>query len=393
MIKVDTRSKKQELQFRVLSANSLSDDLTFSTTSLFENPTFLKQSALISKHIQHQVIEVYQHDEKIGLLYFQIMPFKGDELRSYIPESEDCIINKTLEAIVDLALERVNWNLAVLGNVFITGDKGQIFYKKLPAIEKWELIDKACKALAKSQKIDAFLISDLREEDLANHDFMINKSYRLFEVEPDLIFDIQKNWKTFDDYLESIVSKYRVRTKKVFSKSNALIIKDLNAQEIKENTKLIFSLYKNVLNSASFKLAEISENYFYDFKLAYPEKFKLRAYYYEGVMLGFISYFVNDKALNINLIGINYDLNKEHCVYQRILYDCIDQGIQEQVNQIHFGRTASEIKTSVGAVPIKGYSLLKHNSRIPNIVIKPLTSYLKPEPFEVRKPFRIEQTL
>lgn len=391
-MKVDAKSKNLEFQFRVLPANSLSEDSTFPAPSLFKDPAFIKQGALISKHIQHQVVEIYKQNEKIGLLYFQIMPFKGDELRSYIPESEDCIINKTLEAIVDLALERVNWNLAVLGNVFLTGDKGQIFYKELAAKEKWELIDKACKALAQIQKVDAFLISDLRKDDLDSHDIMLNKSYRLFEVEPDLIFDIQDNWKTFDDYLESIVSKYRVRTKKVFSKSNALVIKDLNAEEIKENTKLIFSLYKNVLNSASFKLAEISENYFHDFKLAYPDIFKLRAYYHEGVMLGFISYFINGKALNINLIGINYEHNKEHCVYQRILYDCIDQGIQEQVNRIHFGRTASEIKTSVGAVPIKGYSLLKHNSRIPNIVIKPLTSYLKPEPFEVRKPFRVAQT-
>ncbi|MEZ4979216.1 MAG: hypothetical protein R2772_07945 [Chitinophagales bacterium] len=391
MIKSNSKCKNSEYQFRVLPANSLSEVSEISASSLFSTPSFIKQSAQVSKHIQHQVVEVFQQKEKLALLYFQIMPFKGDELRSYIPEGEDCIINKSLEAIVDLALERVNWNLAVLGNVFLTGDKGQIFYKEVSAKEKWEILDQACKALSKSQKIDAFLISDLREEDLVNHDIMVNKSYRLFEVEPDLIFDIQESWKTFDDYLDSIVSKYRVRTKKVFSKSNSLLIKDLTAEEIKENTKLIFSLYKNVLSSASFKLAEISQNYFYDFKLAYPEKFKLRAYYHEGEMLGFISYFVDAKALNINLIGIDYKYNKEHCVYQRILYDCIEQGIQERISQIHFGRTASEIKTSVGAVPKKGFSLLKHNSRIPNIVIKPLTTYLKPEPFEVRKPFRVEQ--
>ena len=364
-------------------------DLNFQVVkpTLFAEPRFLAHTAEFNPHIDHEVVEVKNGDEVIANLYYQIMPFKGSELKSYIPNGEDCIINKTMEAIVDLALERINWSLAVLGNVFITGDNGQYWVKELDSTSKWQVIQNATKFLSEKIKIDAILISDLREEDLKNHEALLSNNYRFFEVEPDLVFDIDSSWESFDDYLASIVSKYRVRTKKVLKNSEALTIKDLDAKSIKAQEEAIYSLYKNVVDSAAFKLAEVKKNYFYDFKKTCPETFFVRAYYLEDKLVGVISFFNDNQCLHINFVGLDYGYNKEHCIYQRILYDCIEQGILFKKAKIHFGRTASEIKTSVGAYPIKAYSLLKHNNKIPNLAIKPLTTYLKPEPFEVRNPF------
>lgn len=350
---------------------------------------FLKHSSIINPQVKHVVIEASDGQEVLANFYFQIMPFKGSELKSYIPQGEDCIINKTVEAIVDLALERVNWNLAVLGNVFVTGDNGQFWRnKKLASEIKWEIVEDACNFLGKHTNADAFLISDLRQEDLEGHQYMIDRSFRFFEVEPDLIFDIDSSWNNFDDYLASVVSKYRVRTKKVLKKSQEITVRDLSIEDIKINEDLIYSLYKNVVDSVAFKLAEVDTDYFKSFKQAFPHNFFVRGFYLNDQMVGMISFFEDETFLLMNFIGLNYSLNREHCVYQRILYDSIEQGIIRGKKHIHFGRTATEIKTSVGAKPVKAFSLLKHSSKITNKAIKPLTTYLKPEPFEVRKPFK-----
>lgn len=360
--------------------------------NLFESDSFLYYSKNICPQLKHEFLEVSKDDKVLGKLYFQIMPFKGSELKSYIPDQESpCFINKTMEAIVDLALERVNWNLAVLGNVYITGDNGQYLSKTLSDKDRWVIIQEATSFISKQTPIDAFLISDLRDEDLQGKDAIMERGYRIFEVEPDLIFKIDRNWKSFDDYLDGVISKYRVRTKKVLEKSQQLVIKDLDAASIKENEEAIFSLYKNVVDSATFKLAEIGVNYFYDFKQAYPNTFFLRGFYLDKDLVGFICFFSEKDSLRINFVGLNYDYNKAHCIYQRVLYDCIKQGIVMQKESIHFGRTASEIKTSVGAYPVKTYALLKHNNKIPNLAIKPLTTYLKPEPFEIRNPFKTKE--
>ncbi|MCD8528875.1 MAG: hypothetical protein LRY27_02645 [Chitinophagales bacterium] len=178
-------------------------------------------------------------------MLFQLLPFKGKELNAYIPKEQKCFVNKTIEALVDLALDRINWKLLVLGNVFFTGDNGQIWTKEIDGKLKWQLIRHAAKKIAEQTKIDAFLISDIYENDLKEDDYLLKHSYRKFEVEPDLIFNINKEWDSFDDYLQSLSSKYRVRTNKVFSKAHELEIKSLSVEEIKKENKIaVFAIQK-----------------------------------------------------------------------------------------------------------------------------------------------------
>lgn len=385
------QNKKFSFQFNLVGKYQNPDNQS-NSGPLFEQGDFLLHAAKINPQVQHFITEVSAKGEVLAHLYFQIMPFKGSELKSYIPQGEGCLFNKTMGAIVDLALERVNWNLAVLGNVFVTGDNGQYWKTdKLTDEVKWKIIEEASDFLSAQFKFDALLISDLREEDLAGHERILSSGYRLFEVEPDLIFDIDPSWYTFNDYLSSIVSKYRIRTKKVLKNGTKLSVKDLDLPNIQNQEKEIYQLYKNVMNNAPFKLAEINNFYFQNFKKAYPKQFFVRGFYLDEKLVGLISYFEDTECLHLNFIGLDYSLNREYSIYQRILYDAIEQGILAEKKQIHFGRTASEIKTSVGAKPVKAYSFLKHNNKIPNLAIRPLTSYLKPEPFEVRHPFKSEQ--
>lgn len=383
------QAKKSNFDFKLIDDIQSIDSEQNIEDLFYAQSSFIHHSALISQQVRHVVIEASSAGNTLANFYFQIMPFKGSELKSYIPQGQDCLINKTMEAIVDMALERVNWNLAVLGNVFFTGDNGQYWQSAKLADEiKWEIVEEAATYLSKQLSVDAFLISDLREEDLKGHKGLLSNGYRFFEVEPDLIFDIDSSWTSFDDYLKSVVSKYRVRTKKVLEKSTKLNIQDLDYDKLVSMETEIYQLYKNVVDSAAFKLAEVGPEYFHRFKKAFPNSFFVRGYFLENKLVGVISYFEDKEVLFMNFIGLDYSNNKEHCIYQRILYDAIEQGITHEKKHIHFGRTASEIKTSVGAKPKKAFSLLKHNSKIPNLAIKPLTSYLKPEPFEVRRPFK-----
>lgn len=378
---------KESYQFHLVDLSSIAKPLSATSYNSFSDFNFIRETALINPHIQHHLVQVDFENNILGYLYFQTMPFKGKELNTYIPQNQECFLNKTVEKVVDIALDRINWNLMVLGNVFITGDNGQYWKTKIENITKWDLIRKAANFMATQIKVDAFLISDLNQIEVAGYEKMLQNNYRFFEVEPDLVFNIDKTWNTFDDYLKSLVSKYRVRTKKVLENSSSIEIKDLSLKETIEYNDTIFQLYKNVVDQSQFKLAEVSPDYFEKFKAAFPNQFIVRAILIAGKIEAFISYFETEKNLHINFVGLNYNLNKEHSIYQRILYDCIEQGILLKKEKIHFGRTASEIKTAVGALPLKSYSLLKHSSTLPNLAIKPLTNYLKPEVFEVRNPF------
>ena len=75
-------------------------------------------------------------------------------------------------------------------------------------------------------------------------------------------------------------------------------------------------------------------------------------------------------------------------MYQRILYDCVDLAIKQGKTEVNFGKTATTIKTTIGAQPSKIYALLKHNSKVSNLSIKPFFHFLKPEEEETRNPFK-----
>lgn len=360
------------------------------TQNLFSQATFLQKFQQVAYNIHHQVVVIKQGENVVGQLYFQIMPFKGKELATYIPQESRCFLGKTVEALVDLALERINWKLAVLGNIFITGDNGQTWYANIDDHTKWKLINEAVEFYTKQENVDAILISEIEETQLEGSNYLVHQKYRKFEVEPDLKFFVQAEWQTFNDYLESLTSKYRVRTNKVLEKSTSLVLQNMSLQEITQNEKLIFDLYKRVVDQADFKLAEVPFNYFSKMKECLQDDFQLVGVFNKQKLIGFVCYIVNTNCLNINFVGIDYQYNRTFSMYQRMLYHCIEEGIIRHKKMVHFGRTATEIKTAIGAQPFVSYSFIKHNSKIPNIAIKPLTTYLKPEEYTKRNPFKKE---
>ena len=71
-----------------------------------------------------------------------------------------------------------------------------------------------------------------------------------------------------------------------------------------------------------------------------------------------------------------------------MLYDHVFEALKRSCSLIEFGRTATEIKTTVGAVPVSMLVFLKHRWKALNPVIHFFAQRLKPETFTTRNPFR-----
>lgn len=358
------------------------------TDSLFSTKQFLHFTAKNNPQIIHRWIIVKENNTCIAGLYFQLVYFKGNQLKSYMPDSGKSIINTAMQGMVDCFLDKVHWKLAVLGNIFVTGDNGQYWTKKIKTEERWQILKKALKKLSDTENVDAILLTDIYNQDLKGSETLEKKGYRMFALEPDMILKISENWQTFQDYLQSVSSKYRVRAKKVLEKSAGLTILNAEVEDLKKHKERLYELYKNVIDKADFKLAEVLPDYLHQCKAAFPGKFYVKVYLKDNDPKGFISYFINYRSLEAHIIGIDYLCNRDDCVYQRILYDCIEEAIKHRKESVHFGRTAGLIKSAVGAKPVPVYSFLKHKNSLSNLAIKPLTEYLKPEPFEARNPYK-----
>jgi hypothetical protein len=146
-----------------------------------------------------------------------------------------------------------------------------------------------------------------------------------------------------------------------------------------------------VHSNARFRLAALTPEYFVQMKRVFPAEFALSIYTLDGKIVAFRSGFVSGREYEAHFIGLDYTLNRDKCLYQRILYDFVNDAIQNRSNQLLLGRTAAEIKSTVGAVPHDLECYMRHRNSISNHIISPFIDYLKPVEWVQRKPFGTEE--
>jgi predicted N-acyltransferase len=326
-------------------------------------------------------------------MYFQVVMFHASQLINYFPSfAESNYVMKALKAVTEKMLAMMNLKMLVSGNVFMTGENGFYFAHDIDKDTRAKILRKTVNdILNRERSIRAVLVSDLYEpKNEFDKDFK-RCGYNEITVESDMSIHLREEWKTFDDYLNALTSKYRVRTKKVFTLNEEARVeqRELTLAEVEQYEDRLHALYHKVMANADFKLAELNKQFFAAQKRSLPDNYRVFAYFKDNEMIGFISLFHFGKRMEVHYTGMDAEITKPIHLYQRMMYDMIKQGIEMRVERLHFGRTAPEIKSTIGATPSPMYGYLKHVNPIFNFfVAKPYTANLKPRHYVFRNPFK-----
>jgi hypothetical protein len=329
----------------------------------------------------------------VGFAYFQENAFLGTNLIPYFPSTEDGNIFKKIRAqalsIFKPLIGSINVPMLNTGNIFMTGEAGCFCLNRTDKDAKFELqmacIKKICKDFP---HIKAILHADFYESDFEAAKIFRDEKFRTIAVEADNIMAIRAEWKTFDDYLNALTSKYRVRAKKILGLSTAVISHELSLDDIKKHSAKITLLYNQVTTKVDFKLAELHKNFFERQKEIEPERYHFVGYFYNDELIGFTSLYELQNSLEAHYFGIDYSVLREFHLYQRMLYDVVRLTINLGKSQIHFGRTAPEVKTTIGAEVKPMFGYLKYLNTFVNFVMEFFTSRLQPREYILRSPFR-----
>ena len=232
------------------------------------------------------------------------------------------------------------------------------------------------------------MIKDFIKESLDITNELHDLNYYSFNVEPNMLLNLNEDWHSFQDYLDTMKTKFRVKAKRALKLSSELVIKDSSIENIKIILPEITKLYKTVSDKAEFNLGEFNLETYMSLKNKLGDNYVLKTYSHQNKVVGFMSGIVNGDSLDAHFVGIDYSLNKQLAIYQRMLYDYVQIAINQQLRVINFGRTASEIKSSIGAVPQELTCYIRHKKSITNKFIKPFLSYIEPKPFVQKKPFK-----
>lgn len=277
------------------------------------------------------------------------------------------------------------------GNSFVSGEQG-IFIKKDQ--NKRKVLRSIAKAILQySEKqfdfsIDIFLMKDFLEDSLPVSNELISLGYYAFNVEPNMKLALHESWNSFEDYLAALKTKFRVKAKKALKISKELEVKTIDADNFNENLKPMTELYLRVASKASFNLGDFNLKTYAGLKKTLDDNYILKSYWHQKKMVGFLSGVINQDQLDAHFVGIDYQLNRSLGIYQRMLYDYIQIAIENKLNTINFGRTASEIKSSVGAIPEHLTIYIRHKKTITNKFLKLFLLRIQPTEFNQKFPFK-----
>jgi hypothetical protein len=332
-------------------------------------------------------VRLERDEEVIGMLSFQIKDFNpGDSLKKH---AEKNFIQKTRYRFASL----IKLKVLCLGNTTVTGDYGFCFSKiielRLQTLLMMRAIDWLL-TLPEFRKIKMIFIKDFDTDifkDIPGTPYC--SWYHAIDTQPSMIMDVPSSWRKLDDYLSALKSKYRIRANKALEKSANLERIELNADEIEAIEPQLHALYRKVVGDVGFNLFILSPHYFSTIKRSLGNKFKLWIYRDKGELISFFTIVEDGDILDAHFLGYDPKVNEEFKLYMTMLIRIIELATEKGFRRLQFSRTATEIKSSVGAAGITMWAYLRLRNRVFNTLLPRVYSFFKPDlSWEPRHPFR-----
>lgn len=404
-IEVYRLPKQQGITIQV--TNSIVDigatwSLVAPTNNLFLQQDYLQTLEQFAPDgMDFRYVIVYQDTTPIGVAYFQIFQLSVEDSLKTEESNEPQKAHQAIgNAVKKWIIKQADFKLLISGNMLLTGEHGMYLDSLLPKGQQAQILEATLLQLQalldkQQKKVSIHFIKDHLQgatDNPADVDFeksLTQKSYHSFLMQPGMRMNIRPHWTDFDQYLEDMSSKYRVRARRARKKGAAIQSKVLSLEEIEANETAIYQLYQEIAEGAGFNAFLLHPQYFTALKRQLGDRYQLVAYYIEGELVAFYTAIFNYGEMDAHFLGVNGAYNREHQVYLNILYDLVKLGIDNQCHRIDFARTALEIKSSIGAEPTDFVCFIKHRNTISTKLINLVFDSINPkEVWQPRSPFR-----
>ena len=364
-----------------LEWNSLAVDNIFLTREYLE---VLENSCPVNM-ICH-FIGIFNDDKLAGIIITQFL--FAERLESF-GERDQCL--KT--SVRNFAFKNFASHVLFIGNNMLTGQNAFAFDQKVSQPKMIKTLHKAINQLKKDlkasgKKVHITSIKDFTSEEIEPLQAEFKNNYT-FSTQPNMVFEINKNWNSEQDYIDALSKKYRDQYKRARKKADGIVKQKMGLADIKRYEDVIYDLYFHVAKNAPFNTFFLARNHFSFFKEIMKDDFLFYGYFLDEKLIGFNTLIKNRNVMDTYFLGYDETIQREKMLYLNMLYDMIAYSINQGFSEIVFARTALEIKSSVGAKPIKMYGLITHSNSLINHNIAKLFNYLEPKTdWQERNPFK-----
>ena len=329
-----------------------------------------------------QYIGIFNQEELIGIAIAQFIDLS--HLETYGERDK-----KLKTWVRNYLFSRFSSKLLFIGNNMLSGQNAFAVKNDALIPEVLKTLKNAVAELNQSFKIHLTSFKDFMPGDLPYFDQPAFKKDLKFTSQPNMIFQINPAWAHEDDYVMALTKKYRDQFKRSRNKASSIEKRKLTLDDIEDQQEIIYDLYMHVAENAPFNTFYLPKNHFYVLKEKLTNDFMLYGYFIDGKLIGFNTLIKNGKSLDTYFLGYDDKIQKEKMLYLNMLYDMIACGISLKFENIIFGRTALEIKSSVGATDTPMFGFMQHSQPLINQFLGRIFNYLEPETaWKRRSPYK-----
>ena len=332
-------------------------------------------------------IGIFEKSEIIGVALAQYLNL--NKLESF-GERDKCF--KTY--IRNFVFRNFGSHALFLGNNMITGQNSYVFNKKIDLKSIGELLTECANEITlhfKRLNIKIHIVSfkDFYQNSAAELKKSSFSSMYEFNTQPNMVFELRSQWKTNEDYVSALSKKYRDQYKRAHKKFEGIETRELSLDDIISQENRIYELYHHVAKNAPFNTFFLAKNHFSSFKKQCGNGFIFVGYFLNTVLVGFHTLLLNGTTLETYFLGYDEQVQKEKMLYLNMLYNMTKFGIENQFKEIIFGRTALEIKSSIGAEPVMMSGFIYHNNKLIDKYFDKIFPRLEPTlVWQQRHPFK-----
>lgn len=199
-------------------------------------------------------------------------------------------------------------------------------------------------------------------------------------------FNLDVNWTSFEDYLESLKYKTRKKAKREIKKckENGVTIEET---ELESLTTKLSNLYANIhlKYSKNNNQKNIFDSHFFSMLNMYAkEKTKLFIAKKNSEIIGFSLSLRQGDILDVVMVGFDYSAQAktDFSYFNLAYYAPIKWSIENGVKKLYFRVTMEKIKLDRGCKPEKTYYFIKYQNKVlralhDNAVKNPAFNYLR----------------
>ena len=268
--------------------------------------------------------------------------------------------------------------MLVCGNLLSWGMHGISFAPNVDHVPLWPAVAEAIYRLRRVDKLfgdTAFvMVKDIPDAYAASATALSRFSYRELETEPNMVLDIPEKWKSYDDYLASLTSKYRKQAKQIEKDviEAGCTVTEIKGDEVARYAPQLHELYLQTHHNARLRLVTLPVSFLPTLAERLGDDMRFTVLKKGETLLGFVTTVKDGETAVGYYIGFDRKANADIPIYFRLLQAVIGHAIALGCKRLSLGRTALEPKARLGARPDPMRVWIRHRLPMLNLIVRGL---------------------